>query len=521
MPELATLIERSAAFHRERATEYFLALTGQKDRLEAAGISRAYPELFSPDTLDYIAGLSDADAPERLRRALLRQFTDYRLGDALRMAQEALTNAEGAATLDFDGAEVNYRSVPGLLSSEADADKRARLCAAWLAVLDSLNPQRSELKQLEAQSLRELGYADAADHARLLLGLRLEPLHTRLQLMLERTEQIYRARLERYAQEAGLDSARGAAQLAYSDLNYVMAGRQYDALFPPTLKLPALERTLAGLGIELERPGITLDLEARPRKTPRAFCISPDAPRDVRLVLTPRGGQEDYATLFHEAGHMLFSSHMDPGLPFVYRHHGDTSVHESYAFLFQHLTESPAWWYEVMGVKRLDAPPELAPLGSPTLRDCLAFMRFDRLYMLRRYSAKLGYELGFHAAGGLDAAGGPAARAAQYSAALTTATGFAYPAVRYLDDFDQSFYVAQYLQAWVWEVQLRRWLEQQFGDTWFMQRRAGDFLRELWVQGMQFDIWEIAERLGFGSPDEGGGLNADLIEAELLGKAGG
>lgn len=521
MPDLAALTRRSADFHRERAIEYFLALTGQKERLDAAGIAGAYPELFARETLDYITGLGEADASVRLRSALLRQFSDYRLNDALRAAQERLTNAEGESTVDCDGETLNYRAIPALLSGEASAAKRARLCAAWLAALDGLNPLRVELKQLEAEALRELGYADAADHAQRLHGLRLEPLHKRLLLFMARSVDAYRERLERYAREAGVDTTQCGAPLAYSDLNYVMAGRQYDALFPPSQLLPALQRTLAGLGIELERPGVTLDLEARPRKTPRAFCTSPDAPRDVRLVLTPRGGQEDYATLFHEAGHMLFSSHMDPALPFVYRHHGDTSVHESYAFLIQHLTESPAWWYEVLGVKRLDSAPEGSPPGTPALGEALDFMRFDRLYMLRRYSAKLGYELGFHARGGLDGTGAAQARAGEYADALTDATSFAYPRERYLDDMDARFYVAQYLQAWVWEVQLRRHLEREFGETWFTSRRAGDFLRELWAQGMQYDIWETAQRLGFGAADSGGGLNADWIEEELLGKAKG
>jgi hypothetical protein len=135
-------------------------------------------------------------------------------------------------------------------------------------------------------------------------------------------------------------------------------------------------------------------------------------------------------------------------------------------------------------------------------------MRFDRLYMLRRYSAKLGYELDFFAAGGVG--GKREAQAEAYAGALSSATGFAYPPERYLDDFDRGFYVAQYLQAWVWEVQLRRHLEREFGEAWFTQRRAGDFLRDLWSVGMTYDIGETAERLGYA------GLDVDQIEAELL-----
>jgi hypothetical protein len=505
MPELAQLTELAAAFHHERAIEFFLALTGQKERLEAAAIAGRYPQLFARETLDYIAGLGDADASPRLRQALLRQFSDYYVQDALREAGERLTNSEGAATVAWGHERIPYRSVAARLSSEPDSGARATLCAAWLRELERLNAQRIELKELEAQTLAGLGYHDAADYAHRLHGLDLHPLRDRLQLFLDMTREAYMERLYHYVvEEAGV-----GPQLYYSDLGWVLAGRSYDYLFDPRDMLPALQRTVRGLGIDLDRlPGVTLDLEPRPRKTPRAFCTSPDAPRDVRLVLTPRGGQDDYATLFHEAGHLLFSAHMDPALPFVYRHHGDTSVHESYAFLLQHLTESPAWWYEVMGVKQLDSAVVTMP-GAPTLRQCLAFMRFDRFYMLRRYSAKLTYEIEFYKRGGI--ASDRNTLRGRYSRLLEDELRFPYPAERYLDDFDRGFYVAQYLQAWIWEVQLRRHLEHEFGEAWFTQKRAGDFLRELWSVGMTYDITETAQRLGYGA-----GLDVDLIQYELL-----
>jgi hypothetical protein len=503
MPELAQLTSLAAAFHRERAIEFYLALTGQKETLEAAAIAHRYPLLFQRETLAYIASLTDSEAEPRLRQALLRQFSDYVVQDSLRDASERLTNAEGAAAVELDGERISYRSVPGRLSAEPTADKRRRLCRTWLAELDRLNSLRSEVREREAQTLQELGYEDATDYAQRLHGLKLGALHDRLQLFLARSREPYLDRLAYYVSAAGL----APAEAAYSDLNWVLAGRSYDSLFDPREMLPALQRTLGGLGVPLDGlRGVTLDLEPRPRKTPRAFCTSPDAPHDVRLVLTPRGGQDDYATLFHEAGHLLFSSHMSPALPFVQRHHGDTSVHESYAFLLQHLTESPAWWYEVMGVRQLDSAPAA---GGPTLRQCLAFMRFDRLYMLRRYSAKLHYELEFFAAGGVG--GNREAQAGRYADTLTAGVDFPYPRERYLDDFDRGFYVAQYLQAWIWEVQLRRHLEHEFGEAWFTQRRAGEFLRELWSVGLTYDIGETAERLGFRA-----GLDADQIEQELL-----
>src|SRR6185437_13669904 len=78
------------------------------------------------------------------------------------------------------------------------------------------------------------------------------------------------------------------------DLARMWRAPEFDAAFPTDRALPALRRTLAGLG---------LDVEPRPGKKPRAFCAPIRVPGRVVLVMLPQGGQDDYRALFHEAGH--------------------------------------------------------------------------------------------------------------------------------------------------------------------------------------------------------------------------
>ena len=133
-----------------------------------------------------------------------------------------------------------------------------------------------------------------------------------------------------------------------------------------------------------------------------------------------------------------------------------------------------------------------------------AFSRFHRLYLVRRYSAKLHYEVEYFERGGGPALGEAYARWLEHGCRIP------YPPERYLEDFDFGFYVLQYLQAWIWEQQLREYLRREFGEAWFTQRAAGDFLRELWRDGQQYDVWEIAEKLGYS------GLDIAPLKAELL-----
>ena len=55
----------------------------------------------------------------------------------------------------------------------------------------------------------------------------------------------------------------------------------------------------------------------------------------------------------------------------------------------------------------------------------------------------------------------------------------------YLADIDDGFYASQYLRAWAFEAQLRTYLREKFGNTWFTRRDAGSLIRELWSEGQK------------------------------------
>src|SRR3712207_1667661 len=88
------------------------------------------------------------------------------------------------------------------------------------------------------------------------------------------------------------------------DLPHAFRAPTWDAGFPAERMLPALVGMLGELGIDLEsQRNIELDIESRPKKSPRAFCTPIEIPDRVMLVIKPMGGPEDWHALFHEAGH--------------------------------------------------------------------------------------------------------------------------------------------------------------------------------------------------------------------------
>jgi len=131
--------------------------------------------------------------------------------------------------------------------------------------------------------------------------------------------------------------------------------------------------------------------------------------------------------------------------------------------LMQHLVTEPAWLNRRLDVPR---PGELAFDGAVSL-----------LYFVRRYSAKLLYEIEFFQADD------PAQMKDRYRELLTEAYRFPAAPENYLSDIDGSFYVIGYLRSWAFEAQLRDFLRSEFGNDWFAKRDAGDLLRELWSLG--------------------------------------
>src|SRR5919204_575856 len=167
------------------------------------------------------------------------------------------------------------------------------------------------------------------------------------------------------------------------DVARVFRATQWDPFFPKDRMLPALEATLTDLGVDLRtQENVELDLEERPKKSPRAFCAPIEVPGRVVLVIKPIGGPDDWRALFHEAGHTEHFAHTSASLSVEERRLGDNAVTEGWAMLLEHLTIDPAWL-----TRRLDfpRPAEYAAEGATQL-----------LWLVRRYCAKLIYEIEFH-----------------------------------------------------------------------------------------------------------------------------
>ena len=230
-----------------------------------------------------------------------------------------------------------------------------------------------------------------------------------------------------------------------------------------------------------EMPGIRLDLDDRPQKSPRACVIASDPPNVVHLITRAQGGLHDYQAFLHEAGHALHYAGVDPELPYTFRKLSrDHALTEIYSYIVEAISREPGWHAEHFG------------LSDEQAHENAEATVFLEALLFRRYTAKLQFELEFW--GRFSEDGGTAGG---YSERLTGATGIRYPSENYLSDMDSGFYSADYLRAWIRSAQLRQHLVREVGEDWWRSPETGDRLRELFREGTRPTSEEIAARIGY------------------------
>jgi hypothetical protein len=476
---------RAELFCEEIDREYYLHYSGRKASFEIEPIYERHAELFGRRAVEGLreaAGRSGGEDGRRIRYLLEFAFQGH-LGQAVKAETTELTELEASLEVSGDSEPIPYRGVQVALANEPAAERRAAIERARDDLLvERLNPLHLVALERVHALARELGWESYRDAFAELRGIDLAALARQAREFVRATDAVYAELADPELERAGVPAL---GELARSDLPRFFRAPGLDQLFGGDDLVAAFGQTLSGLGIELARQdNVHLDTESRPTKSSRAFCATPRIPDEVYLVISPVGGRDDYEALFHEGGHVEHYAHVDPGLAFEYRRLGDNSVTESFAFLLEHLTEDPAWLRARLGV---DDPESV-----------VGHARAVKLVMLRRYAAKIAYELELH-----DAAPPLESMPSRYAELLAGSTRVAWPRESWLADVDPGFYVAAYLRAWALETSWRRVLRDRFGDRWFESSEAGGWLGELWRQGQQLDAAgllreTLGEELDFG-----------------------
>lgn len=469
------LRRRAETFNEEIGRESYRAGAGLTARTDFHGIFTRH------------AVLADDSAWEAARggRALEEFAVDFRIGRLVAPLDDRMHTWETSAVINLSSHETIAWQKAGIsIANERDRPRRLAIDAARRALTAEPAALRAERLGRERDELERLLGTDVVSARQSLSGIDLDALAVQCDAFLAQTDDMYREVLaDRLRRDLGLK----LADAHRSDAAFLFRGAAFDEYFRGDELVAIARRQALEMGIDAEAGGrVRLDVAERELKRARAFCAPVRVPDEVWLVIRPHGGYVDYRAFWHELGHALHFGNASRELPFEHRWLGDNSVTEAYAMLFEHMLVAPRWLtrYSSLSGERL----------TTFLRD----QALNGLAVMRRYAAKLRYELQLHRSPSLERG------AARYVELLSQATLFRYDDEDALLDLDDGFYAARYLRAWQLEAGLRTNLIERFDEDYFRNPRAGPVVLDLLSQGQRRDAAELSREvlaapLGFGA----------------------
>jgi hypothetical protein len=487
--------QRLARYLFERSEEGRAVRVGEKETSEQAAIVERYRDLFSQGQLDVLREAEDgADGDHRERLYRLRKTCEAGIiAGELAAREDELENRLLAARVDWRAEELPLRTAQAKLAVLPAYGDRDELGSLANAVSAAFNDDRRELLAAGESLEAELsGEPDAIARNGEEKGISLDELAVALDTAARASAGVYDRLRQRW-----FEKLLGPERDDVPTSNHTSYLRRLSPLEQTYTKERAVDvclATLNAIGLNMdEMPGIRLDLDDRPQKSPRACVIASDPPNVVHLITRAQGGLHDYQAFLHEAGHALHYASVDPRLPYTFRKLSrDHALTEIYSYIVEAISREPSWH-----AHHFDLSEEQAAENA----EATVFLE---ALLFRRYAAKLRFELDFWGRYGEDG-GTPAG----YSERLTEATGIRYPAENYLSDMDSGFYSADYLRAWIRSAQLRRHLVSEVGEDWWRRPETGERLRELWREGTRPTSEEIAARIGY-EPFDTGPLQHEL-----------
>jgi len=470
-------------FMEELSREYYLAYSGRKQAPELQPVYTRHAAIIGDEAFG-LAREAFLAAPEksedrRAARLMLDWQVESQSSRELAAQDEREIQWEGTAIVDVgDARQMQFQAVAIELANERDARARHTIEAARdRLVQGELAPIRLERFQRERDIVERLGLGDYVATFELLSGVSLIDLAAQCEGFLRDTDDLWRDVLPEFSRRV---LNMEPSELTRADAAALFRARSFDAAFPAARMEETILRQVREMGIDPLAGGrITLDTGEREGKRSRAFCSAVRVPNEVYLVMRPHGGQTDWMTFLHELGHALHFAYMQHDLAFEYRWLGDNSITEGYAMLFDHRMQDRGWLSRYTELSASNLPAFIRSIG------------FEELHFLRRYSAKLVYELELY--------GGKTrwdSLPDVYVERLSAATNFRYGRADAFVDVDPRFYAARYLRAWQLQALIAETLVERYDDDWWRNPRAGPWIcSALFGEGQRELAHEQAQRV--------------------------
>ncbi|WXG47247.1 MAG: M3 family metallopeptidase [Candidatus Atabeyarchaeum deiterrae] len=265
----------------------------------------------------------------------------------------------------------------------------------------------------------------------------------------------------------------------YFDDFYTWRGRIYkplDRILKDKNPIAAIRKVLTTLGFNYSK--IKVDAEDRPNKSPSASCWGINVPNDVRILYRSVSPFEDLGSVFHEFGHGVHETNADPNDTVWKRYIVPRSVSETFSILIEEITRDPLFLSQEL------------KLEKTAIQEIVSRVKFMNLAFLTFYAANSIMKTEFWKNNyTVEQA---ADRWQQLTKRFFIETpGYYWILHHVMPDYD--LYSPSYVIASVRVTAIKERLSSEYGETWWKNPKAGEYIRELAKTRGEFNIrqWKL------------------------------
>jgi len=265
---------------------------------------------------------------------------------------------------------------------------------------------------------------------------------------------------------------------------YANLEKEFVGLSPPQ----QVRRTLEKMQFDLS--SIHIDMEQRKNKYPSPICFFVQIPNDIRILYKSESPYFDLQGCYHEMGHAVHASSISAEVEYWNRYNFSMGVAEIFSIFLERLTKKREY-LSSLGIRSNDILEQIQAKNNFMDLFFVTFYTANSLMKAEFWYKELSMEKASD----------------RYAQLVQEYTGFEMPGEYWMLHHilpDAIMYVPSYLIAAVRAVELDYHLQDEFGENWWTQVEAGNYIREITQPGARIDLSRFSH------------LDSDLLLNELL-----
>ena len=269
-------------------------------------------------------------------------------------------------------------------------------------------------------------------------------------------------------------------EAGYYDDFYFFRNRAYSGIERHFVKIRPPEQVanlLTALQFDMSR--IAIDTQNRKDKYPSPICFFVQVPSDIRVLYKAESPYFDLQGCYHEMGHAMHASSIDPMARYWDRYGISMGVAEIFSIFLERLTKNPKY-LKSLGVE-----------DQKVLDDLTKRNNFMELFFVTFYAANSLMKADFWRK---DLTMEQAS--SLYANLLKEYVGIDVPGEYWMLHHilpEAIMYVPSYMLAAVRAAELENHLQDRFGDRWWDESEAGNYLREIMAPGASIKVTQFSK----------------------------